>query len=493
MASHSPERPNILFIMSDDQGQWACGCYGNDEIETPAIDSIASQGMRCDDFFCVSPVCSPARASVLTGMIPSQHGIHDWLREGNIGDDSADYLGGIGAYTETLADAGYRCGLSGKWHLGDSIRPQKGISHWYAHQTGGGPYFGAPMIRDGVPCTEERYVTDAITDDALCFLDQAARDDRPFSLNVHYTAPHSPWLDNHPEELLSLYDGCDFASCPDEAWHPWADNSVRWALERQSEQVGWEETRRTNLAGYYAAVTGMDRGIRKLLDRLERHHLVDSTLVVFTSDNGMNMGHHGIWGKGNGSWPQNMFDTSVKVPFVVSCPARIPKEAVCTELVSGYDVAPTLLDLVGIGGTEPTGPGRRGPGRSVRHLLEADDVEHGRPGTGGIDEADEVVVFDEYGPVRMIRTREWKYVHRFHYGPHELYDLLNDPGERDNRVDDPAQSARVREMRDRLGRWFDTWVDPARDGSRYRVTGMGQLSPVSASGESFVPFGRPEN
>ncbi len=134
MASRNPDRPNVLFILSDDHGLWALGCAGNPEIRTPNLDRLADEGTRFERFFCASPVCSPARASLLTGRIPSQHGVHDWIREGNVGEGAVEYLTGQRGYTEILAGHGYRCGLSGKWHLGDSQVPQKGFAHWYVHQ-----------------------------------------------------------------------------------------------------------------------------------------------------------------------------------------------------------------------------------------------------------------------------------------------------------------------------------------------------------------------
>ena len=154
-----------------------------------------------------------------------------------------------------------------------------------------------------------------------------------------------------------------------------------------------------------------------MLRTLDELALRSSTLVIFMSDNGMNCGHHGIWGKGNGTRPQNMYDTSVKVPCLFAQPGRIAP-AVRDDLLSGYDVFPTLLDYLGI--VDATG--RRRPGRSFRGLLEHGIALRDR----------DIVVYDEYGPVRMVRTREWKYVHRDPDGPHELYDLRRDPGERVN-------------------------------------------------------------
>ena len=150
MASRESEQPNLLFILSDDQGAWAMGCAGNEELQTPNLNRLASTGIRFDNFFCASPVCSPARSSILTGQIPSQHSVQDFLREGNhlnLPNDGREiqYLAGKKAYVTVLAANGYDCGFSGKWHLGKSTLPQLGFAYWNAHAAGGGPYYGAPM------------------------------------------------------------------------------------------------------------------------------------------------------------------------------------------------------------------------------------------------------------------------------------------------------------------------------------------------------------
>ena len=134
------KKTNIVFILTDDQGVWACGCYGNPEIRTPNIDRIAETGLRCDNFFAATPVCSPSRASLLTGRIPSQHGIHDYLSGGNVGPESINYLENELCYTDILSQNGWTCGISGKWHLGASQIPQHGFTDWFVHQTGGGDY-----------------------------------------------------------------------------------------------------------------------------------------------------------------------------------------------------------------------------------------------------------------------------------------------------------------------------------------------------------------
>jgi arylsulfatase A-like enzyme len=222
------------------------------------------------------------------------------------------------------------------------------------------------------------------------------------------------------------------------------------------------ERRRAKLSGYYGSITAVDEDVGRLLHWLDVHGLRENTLILFTSDNGMNMGHHGICGKGNGTLPVNLFDTSCKVPAVFSRPGHLPEGRLFDGLYSHVDWRTTLLDYVGIEDPEAEGL----PGRSYADLLRGQE-----------DEGDEaVVVYDEYGPVRMIRTREWKYVHRYAEDQsHELYDLVNDPHERENLIGNPEHAALVAKMRRRLQEWFDRYALPEYDGSKLPVTGCGQV------------------
>ena len=316
------------------------------------------------------------------------------------------------------------------------------------------------MIKNGEMIEEPGYVTDAITDNALNFLEEMSRQDAPFYLGVHYTAPHSPWTrENHPEELTKIYEGCAFSDCPIREPHPWAVfSSAPDAPTRDSMKYPKE-----SLTGYYAAVTGVDRGVGRLMERLEKIGVDDNTLIIFTSDNGFNCGHHGIWGKGNGTFPLNMYDTSVKVPLVMWHPDRIAAGHTVRHMVSAYDFMPTLLDYLQIG--TPAHPEL--PGRSFAEVLTGEE----RP----VDETAPVVIFDEYGPVRMIRTYTEKYVCRYPYGPDEYYDLKNDPQEDANLIDDPGCTERVRRLKHQMEEWFARYVDPAMDGRSERVSGNGQI------------------
>ena len=463
------EKPNILFILTDDQGAWAMRCAGNTDIHTPNLDRIASQGYRFENFFCASPVCSPARASLLTGRIPSAHGVQDWIRSGNLDRDGLkkeiredpyylceekpiQYLEGMLTYTDVLKENGYTCALSGKWHLGDSMTPQHGFDKWFTIGRGGCYYNKADIVENGEISFENRYITNVITDKALSYLEEFRTQDNPFYLSVHYTAPHSPWEeDQHPGEYIEMYRDCGFTATPDLPVHP---NQI------PSAPSGTGEVRKSLLRGYYAAITAMDADVGRLLDKLEAPGIAEDTIVMFMADNGMNMGHHGIWGKGNGTFPFNMYDTAVKVPFLVSWPGHYPSGVVCRRMCSQYDFFQTLLDMVGIRRQLPDGL----PGRSFADVFD-----------GNTEKAGAVVVYDEYGPTRMIRTEEWKYICRSPYGPDELYHLSEDPEENNNLSADPEYATLINRMYIQLTRWFYTYADPAMDASREGVTGYGQL------------------
>jgi arylsulfatase A-like enzyme len=236
-----------------------------------------------------------------------------------------------------------------------------------------------------------------------------------------------------------------------------------------------EFSRRELLSGYFTAVTEMDRNIGRLIDWLESEKLRENTLIVFTSDSGMNTGHHGIWGKGNGTYPLNMYDTSVKAPLLISQPGRVAQGLVCDELVSHLDLRPTMLDWAGIEDTDAAGL----PGRSLLPILRGES-QRGH---------ESIVVHDEYGPVRMIRTKEWKYVHRYPDGPHEFYCLRDDPDEERNLFGAAEHSGTIHRLKGEMEDWFGRYADPSLDGRRLPVTGEGQLglaSPAEGGKENFA-------
>ncbi len=504
---------NIVMVMADDMGYWAMHCAGNTDIKTPNLDALARQGMRFTSFFCASPVCSPARASIMTGKIPSQHGVHDWITRGHVSTsdlsetlrekftedttelpwqyhwpksqlsdcEGVQYIDSYPTYTEILAKNGYTCALSGKWHLGDALHPQKGFTYWKVNAMGGDNYY-YPIVKtgDSFEMLDHVYITDYTTDNALAFLDaelQSDKEDKPFYLSVHYTAPHAPWQrEQHPAEFYDLYNDCAFTATPDVEPHPWAS---KYSAEQ----------RRENLHGYYAAISAMDAGIGRIVECLKAKGIWEDTLFIFTSDNGMSMGHHGIFGKGNGTFPLNMYDTAVKVPMIMTYPGRIKPGTVNDGLYSHYDIMPTIAELLG----EELPDRKSYPGQSFAGLIngalsvDANTARGTADAEGAPKGADAVVIADEYGPVRMIRTKEYKYIHRYPYGEHEFYDLTNDPDEERNLINESGPyAAAIAEMRNRLEDWFLCYTDPMKDGTKQAVTGLGQTGLVVPGSSEFI-------
>ena len=467
------KKTNILFIITDDQGYWSLGSYGNKDSITPTLDRLANNGARFENFFCVSPVCSPARASIFTGRIPSQHGVHDWIDAEKIeqlGKIEPDFIKNQSTFIDVLSKNGYTTCLSGKWHLGKVSQTPECFDYWYAHKYGGGPYYNAPMYEHGVLKQEPKYITDAITDYALEFLETKTSTDKPFYLNMNFTAPHAPWGKNqHPQELRDLFKDCSFESCPVESPHPWLIDVVFDGLDPIERQK--------ILASYFASIVSVDRNIQRVLDSLEKQDELENTLIIFTGDNGMNMGHHGIYGKGNGTSPQNMYDTSVKVPFFMNHLNTI-KSHVYDNLYSHYDIRHTILEYVGL--SDIIEGGLLLPGKSFKSVLNTQQ-----------ESDNHVVVYDEYGPVRMIRTKEWKYIHRYPDGPHELYHLSEDIDEKNNLVNDKASEQIKLQLRQKLKEWFVKYVNPKIDGAQLPIYGGGQTELAGSWGtENDTTFGR---
>lgn len=472
-------RPNILLIISDDQGAWAMGCAGTPELETPNLDHLASQGKRFEQLYCVSPVCSPARASIMTGRIPSAHGVHDWLRAGNsvlekdYHQTMIDYLDGFETFPEILSAGGYHCGLSGKWHLGATATPHRGFDFWRAFPTGGGSYRNPFIVENGEYVRQDGYLTEIITDNALDFLSEQ-KPDRPWYLSVNYTAPHSPWgLEEHePEDVAAFWPDCVFPSLPNGPMHPDIYSPAAYPADA--------EARRRVLSGYAAAIRGMDRQIGRILDALKAKGQLENTFILFTGDNGMNMGHHGIYGKGNGTDPINLYETSVKVPGIAMMPGRITP-GILNGIYSHYDVLPTILALAGLSDQVPSGL----PGRDLSQVLLAQMPE----------EDGFAVVFDEYGPHRMIRQGDWKLIYRLGPPGPQLFNLATDPDEQVNLVAVPEHQSIRHALEAALRDWFARHGLAENDGFALPVRGGGQIDHVSAPRTALPPFrlhdGRP--
>jgi arylsulfatase A-like enzyme len=353
---------------------------------------------------------------------------------------------------------------------------------------GSGTYHDAEVYSGTERIRTEGYLTDVITEDALSFIDECCdrEDGKPFYLNLSYTAPHSPHVDQHKEEYVKYYlENCTFDDVeqgPRNAGSIRMPHDIAYSLTFASLDREYL-TIRDLLAGYYAAVQGVDDGVGRVLEKLEERGISDNTMIVYVSDNGFSCGQHGVWGKGNATMPLNLFDTAVKVPCIFCYPGQFRSGVVCDSLLSAYDFMPTLLDAVGIENPEADSL----PGRSFLPLLTEE---------GEMEYHESITVFDEYGPNRMIRTKEWKYIHRYPYGPDELYDLAHDPGEHFNLLNENRYfyygpkfiEEKTEELRGQMEEWFRRYVNPESDGRLEPVCGRGQLCKVGSEAGGKLTF-----
>lgn len=467
--AHTDDRgtttPNVVFIITDNQSAWTLGCYGNSDIRTERLDRLAAEGLRFENAFCVNPVCSPNRATYLTGLMPSQHGVHNWLGgerpDAQMGTDAYCTIEEFDTLPERFASSGYRCAMVGKWHLGDSVHPQLGFEYWFAKPKGHTKtFYDAEAIWEGEVYTERRYYTDAITDHAVDFLrsagsgkaaqeaDAAGRtgDSQPFFLYVGYNGPYG--LDGdlrtgHRNRWTDYYASKDLPCFPREPMHPW--------LRQNTDIYGSKVAMR----GYAAAVSGVDDGVGSILDTLEDIGEAGNTLVIFIADQGLCAGHHGFWGMGDHSRPMHMVEENLRIPLIFRHPDVI-RPGTWDGHVCTYDLFPTFLTYLSL--TEPTSgtsTDRPRPGRDYAHVLRAD---HGQSAQAWDD-----TTFHEYENTRAIHTRTHKLIRRYPDGPDELYDLEADPGERENLIDS-EEASRVRsDLEGRLTGFFEEYADPEYD------------------------------
>jgi len=464
LGAAEPDRPNVVLIMTDNHAPWTLGCYGNPEIRTPSIDHLAAAGVLFTRSFSSNAVCSPTRATYLTGLMPSQHGVHCWLAGGRlqIGPAARNTLEEFRSLPEILAESGYVCGLSGKWHLGDNLHPQEGFTYWvtkpHGHTT---EFYDVPVIEDGKIRNEPSYTTDFWTEHAVRFIEQNRQ--RPFFLFLAYNGPYglgrsllNPARNRHAE----FYADKPMRSFPREEPHPWLVNNRQYINNIQA------------MRRYAAEISGVDDGVGRVIETLDRLGLTRNTLVIFTADQGLCGGHHGMWGMGDHSRPLHTFDETAHVPLIVSHPGSIPPGRKCDLMVSNYDLMPSVLSYLGLGDKMPTDPPR--PGRDYSPVLR-DETKKGsgvfcRNGPKGASHKRlptpfswENVIFYEYENTRMIRTPEWKYTERFPDGPNELYHLARDPGERNNLAGRREHAEMQKQLQARLDEFFARYADPKHD------------------------------
>ncbi len=439
---------NVLFLFPDQMRAQAMACMGNPDVQTPNLDRLASEGVLFRNHFANSPVCCPARAIILTGKYAHTNGMvaNDLrLRESET------------SVAEVFAEAGYRTGFVGKWHLDGGPRQpgwippgprRQGFEFWAANEVSHA-HFDTHYFRDEpTPIPIKQFEAEVWTDIGIEFLRQTREDPRPFFLTVQMGPPHDPYL--APPEYMSQYDPAQITLRP---------NFDGDTSERELEPNPYVKTPgRKEIAAYYAMVTAVDDQVGRILEELDSLGLRDNTIVIVSSDHGDMLGSHGARLK------RKPWEESIRVPGIVRHP-KSPSGLQSEALFSHVDIAPTLLSLCGI---------------AVPEEMQGSDLSAavlGEPGP-----APDSAYFQIFGPFlaggvekgwRGVRTSRHMYA-RTKDGPWVLYDLENDPYELRNLAAEPEARDVLEDMEVRLRDWmqqtgdswdFD-WTDPIEDRGR---------------------------
>lgn len=434
--------PNIVFLLSDQHARQVLGCYGNDIVRTPNIDALATRGVTFEQAYTPSPICVPARMSLLTGRYPSHQKC--WTNSDSLASD-------IPTTAHALGAVGYRPELVGRLH---SIGPdqlhgfvQRDLGDHMTDWLGGRPYTMGVLDRAQRPFPESltnsgpgqcsyELLDREVTRQAVTRLEGIASarrdgDTTPFSLNVGYILPHQPYVAD--PALYAYYEdkvGSPRLPRPDDPPGAWLSF---WRTQTGLDAVDPAAQVRAR-AAYYALVETIDAMIGEVLDALQRLDLLDNTLVVYASDHGDQLGERNLW------WKQTFYEESAGVPLILSWPGQLPEGARCGAIANLVDVAATIVDAAGA----PPLPAC--DGRSLLPIARNGDA-------AWLDET-----FSEYctdgmqawsgGRLlqsRMLRRGRFKYCY-YHGFPDQLFDLEADPDE----MHDRARDSVFREQRDGL-------------------------------------------
>lgn len=476
------QRPNILFIFTDDHASHAMSCYGSKVNQTPNLDRIANEGMLFRNCFCTNSICGPSRAVILSGKHSHLNG---FIRNGNKFDGSQV------TFPKLLQKQGYQTAMIGKWHLGTD---PTGFDDWNI-LIGQGPYYNPPMIHNGQRVKYEGYTTDIITDLALEFLKSKQQSDQPFLLMYQHKAPHRNWqpalrhlhlYDDvtipEPDNLFDDYSGRGTAARTQDMTIARTMNSKdlklspprnlspaqleKWnaAYEPKNEAfrkaqltgrdlVRWKYQR--YMKDYLRCVHAVDENVGRVLDYLDESGLAENTIVVYSSDQGFYLGDHGWFDK------RFMYEESYRMPLLARWPGRIKPGSVNEDLVSNLDFAQTFLDLAGAETPQDM------QGRSLAPLLAGETPSDWRQSLyyhyyeypGGHS------VRRHYG----VRTAHSKLIYFYNLKEWEFYDLKRDPREMQSRYDDPEYAAEVSALKQELSRLRTLYKVPEDTAGRSRT------------------------
>ena len=427
---------NVVFILSDDHRYDAMSFMGHPLAKTPHMDAMAKNGAHLKNAFVTTSLCSPSRASILTGLYTFRHRVIDNQRA--VPD-------GTLFFPQYLQQAGYKTGFIGKWHMGhanDSPRP--GFDYWFSFKGQGKYYPPGPQytINDnGKRVPQEGYITPLLTGKAIEFLEQQSDGDEPFFLYLSHKAVHDPFTPE-PKYEDSLKDQPYEFPASSELLKNNLKNRPRWLLDQRNSWHGMDFALHTgqSVEGFYKryceALSSVDDSIGAVVDQLKKMGIYEETLVIYMGDNGFMFGEHGLFDK------RVAYETSSRVPMLMQCPAIIKGGTVVEEVVANIDIAPTVMQAMGL---------KKPPhmdGQSFLPLSQGESIPWR-------DYFLYVYYWEQNYPQTpthfCLRGDQYKYT--TYYGlwdTDELFDIQADPKEQNNLIHDPAFATTKQQMQSRL-------------------------------------------
>jgi N-acetylglucosamine-6-sulfatase len=434
-AASAAAKPNVLFILCDDLRPDALGCYGSAHVKTPNIDAVAKSGVRFANAFCTTSLCSPSRASILTGLYAHRHGVRDNFTE---------LPANLPHWPGRLQANGYQTAYVGKWHMGENNdAPRRGFD-WFVTHKGQGKYFDTEWNVNGKKHEAPKgYYTHVVTDYAIDWLKQRAKG-QPWAMCIGQKAPHSFYFPEpkyehtfdavkvpYPATAFALDDKPEWIRQRLRTWHGIYGPLFEWRKKFPDERPEAVQDFTNMVRAYWGTVLSVDDSVGRLVAFLKETGQYDNTIIVFMGDNGLLEGEHGMVDK------RTMHEPSIRIPILARGPG-LPAGKVIKEQVLAMDIAPSLVDFAG------APPLEKIQGRSWRKLVQGGDPAWRK---AWFYEYNYEKQFPYTPNIRGVRTDEWKYM-RYPHGDgspdrhlDELYHLTDDPNETRNLARSPAHAA----------------------------------------------------
>lgn len=477
LLAQNKEKPNIIFILSDDHARTAISAYGGINAElapTPNIDRIGNEGVKFSNMLCTNSISGPSRASLLTGKYSTTHGFYQ--NEGGIIFDNTQQT-----FPKLLQSNGYKTAVVGKWHL---YSDPTGFDYYKIHANPGqqGTYWDPLFSTNGEkPIAEKGYATNLTTDAGIEWIENVKNEGEPFCLLLHYKAPHRPW---EPDSVyLDLFDDVEFPypatfnddystrentagesmmtienhlsrgdmkQTPPEGltkkernkwlWYGGSGKEQHW---KPNPNMTDEETKKwkfqTYLKNYLRCVRSVDDNVGRVLEYLKENNLDDNTIVIYMGDQGFFLGEHGFYDK---RW---MYEESIQMPFLVRYPNGIQSNIEVDKLTLNVDVMPTILDYAGVNIPADV------QGKSLTKLINKDSKEERKWRKSAYYQYFEYPKWHSVQPHYGVRTDRYKLIH-FYYSidQWEFYDLEKDPNELNNSINDPKYKKEIASLKKEL-------------------------------------------